>query len=90
MPKKTQVIPSANAQTLTDQGTLAPELYNYIKSLDVMVNSLQSRLTMQSSAIDPTSANIADTDCQLWKNTTSGQVRLWANDGGVLKSVQLT
>jgi hypothetical protein len=90
MPKKTQVIPSANAQTLTGQGTLAPELYNYIKSLDVMVNSLQNRLTMQSSTIDPTTANIADTDCQLWKNTTSGQVRLWANDGGVLKSVQLT
>lgn len=90
MPKKTEVIPSANAKTLTEQGTLAPELYNYIKSLDNMSNGLQNRLTMQSSTVNPTTSNIADTDCQIWKNTTSGEVRLWVNDGGTLKSVQLT
>lgn len=43
-----------------------------------------------SQAADPTTANIASGQWALYKNTTSGLVKLWANDGGTLKSVTLT
>ena len=47
-------------------------------------------LTTTTSTVDPTTTDIAVDTAKLWKNTTSGQVRLWTNDGGVMKSVQLT
>lgn len=43
-----------------------------------------------SAAADPTAANIASGQWALYKNTTSGLVKLWVNDGGTLKSVTLT
>jgi hypothetical protein len=53
------------------------------------VASIGSLITTTTAA-DPTTADIAASTAKLWKNTTSGQVRLWTNDGGVMKSVQLT
>lgn len=47
-------------------------------------------LTTTSSTVDPTATDVAAGTGKLWKNTTSGQLRLWANDGGTLKSVLLT
>jgi len=38
---------------------------------------------------DPTAAELAAGKVRVWKNTTSGAVKLWANDGGTLKSVTL-
>lgn len=90
MPKKIPVIPSPNAQVSTSSGTFPPEVYSYLKGLGDVLSSTQSRMTIKTSAVAPTVADIADTDCQVWKNTTSGQLRLYANDGGVLKSIQLT
>jgi hypothetical protein len=46
-------------------------------------------LLTTTSTIDPVLADISAGTAKLWKNTTSGQVRLWTNDGGTLKSVQL-
>lgn len=46
--------------------------------------------TVQSKATDPTTADITASNWALYKNTTSGTVKLWANDGGTLKSVALT
>ena len=43
-----------------------------------------------ASASDPTGANIPSGSCAVYKNTTSGLVKLWANDGGTMKSVTLT
>jgi hypothetical protein len=43
-----------------------------------------------SAAVDPTTADIAAGQWALYKNTTSGLVKLWTNDGGTLKSVTLT
>jgi len=43
-----------------------------------------------SQAADPVAADIASGQWALYKNTTSGLVKLWANDGGTLKSVTLT
>jgi hypothetical protein len=42
-----------------------------------------------SQTTDPGTAGVPSGSWSIWKNTTSGQVRLWANDGGVMKSVQL-
>lgn len=55
---------------------------------------LQGDMTAISSigsmAGDPTAAELAAGKVRVWKNTTSGAVKLWANDGGVLKSIELT
>lgn len=42
-----------------------------------------------AQATDPGVSGVPSGTWSVWKNTTSGQVRLWANDGGVMKSVQL-
>lgn len=46
-------------------------------------------VTMGSMAGDPTASELAAGKVRVWKNTTSGAVKLWANDGGTLKSVTL-
>ena len=46
-------------------------------------------MTVTSSASDPTTGNIAAGNWALYKNTTSGLLKLWANDGGTMKSVLL-
>ena len=43
-----------------------------------------------TAAANPTTSDIPAGQCKLWLNTTSGQLRLWANDSGTMKSVQLT
>ena len=43
-----------------------------------------------SSTADPTTTDIPASVATLWKNTTTGELRLWANDGGTMKSVLLT
>jgi hypothetical protein len=48
------------------------------------------RGTLASKAGDPIVGDIAAGTWALYKNTSSGDVKLWANDGGVLKSVTLT
>jgi len=39
----------------------------------------------QSSASDPTTSDIPSGSSRMWKNTTTGEIRTWANDGGVMK-----
>ena len=46
--------------------------------------------TWFSSASAPTATNIPAGNFTVWKNTTDGTVKLYANDGGTLKSVTLT
>jgi hypothetical protein len=47
-------------------------------------------LTVQSKSSDPTSSDIAASKAAVYKNTTTGLVKLWTNDGGTMKSVLLT
>lgn len=42
------------------------------------------------STANPTTTDITSGTWLVWKNTTSGEVRVWSNDGGVLKSVLLS
>lgn len=46
--------------------------------------------TIQTKASDPTTTDIAASQWAIYKNTTSGNVRLWVNDGGIMKSVLLS
>jgi hypothetical protein len=42
-----------------------------------------------TKAGDPTTTDIAAGTWAIYKNTTSGAVKLWTNDGGTMKSVAL-
>lgn len=42
-----------------------------------------------SKSSDPTTSDIGSSQWAIYKNTTSGLVKLWANDGGTMKSVLL-
>jgi len=46
-------------------------------------------MTVNSAAADPTTAAITAGNWAIYKNTTSGLLKLWANDGGTMKSVLL-
>lgn len=43
-----------------------------------------------AATTDPGTAGVPSGTWAVWKNTTSGLVKVWANDGGVMKSVTLT
>lgn len=38
---------------------------------------------------DPGTTGVPNGTWSVWKNTTSGQIRLWANNNGVMQSVLL-
>lgn len=57
------------------------------------VSGLQSALdeqTFYTSSSDPTASNIADGTFEMWKNSNTNVLKLWANDGGTMKSITLT
>lgn len=43
-----------------------------------------------SQSTDPGVAGVPTGTWSVWKNTSSGLVKVWANDNGTLKSVTLT
>lgn len=46
--------------------------------------------TVNRQATDPGTTGVPVGTWSVWKNTTSGLVKVWTNDGGVMKSVTLT
>jgi len=48
------------------------------------------RLPLRTKTTDPVAADIPAGFGAIYKNTTSGVVKLWVNDGGTFKSVTLT
>lgn len=82
-----------NLQSL--QGGAAGE-YNHLTNAQVTkLNDIPAANTLVvetffSAAADPTATEIPAGQWALYKNTTSGDLKLWANDGGTLKSVLLT
>ena len=70
-----------------DARPFSQTIYSWLLSLNNAVRRT-SRITY--AAANPTTSDIADGEVRVWKNTTLGEVRLWANDGGTLRSVQLT
>lgn len=45
---------------------------------------------IKTKAGDPTTTDITASKWAIYKNTSSGNVRLWVNDGGTMKSVLLS
>lgn len=69
---------------LSIQGGISTERYH-------MTAAQHGRATgVLSLSTDPTTAQVAASEWAIYKNTTSGTVKLWANDGGTMKSVLLT
>lgn len=48
------------------------------------------RIAFTSSTVNPTISDILNDKVRIWKNTTNGELRIWANDSGTLKSVLMT
>lgn len=46
-------------------------------------------ISFYTSASDPASTDITDGCFSVWKNSGTGTIKLWANDGGTMKSVAL-
>jgi len=46
-------------------------------------------ISFYASSSDPTSTDITDGCFSVWKNSGTGTIKLWANDGGTMKSVSL-
>lgn len=46
-------------------------------------------ISFYTSASDPTSSDITSGCFSVWKNSGTGTIKLWANDGGTMKSVAL-
>lgn len=66
------------------QGGSASERYHLTQTQHTRATSFIS------AAADPTTTDIAAGEWAMYKNTTSGTLKLWANDGGTMKSVTLT
>ena len=49
----------------------------------------QIEVSFYTSASDPTSTDITSGCFGVWKNSGTGTIKLWANDGGTMKSVSL-
>ncbi|NBW14709.1 MAG: hypothetical protein EBR82_42595 [Caulobacteraceae bacterium] len=49
----------------------------------------QIEISFYTAASDPTSTDIASGCFGVWKNSGTGTIKLWANDGGTMKSVAL-
>lgn len=50
---------------------------------------LFTRMIVHQAAADPTTAEVPLNQWVIYKNTTSGTVKLWVNDNGTLKSVTI-
>ena len=61
---------------------------NYSPTASIQGNMIQD-FGARSMAGDPTTSNLRTGKYQLWKNTTSGAVKLWYNDAGTMKGVTL-
>ncbi len=67
------------------------EITEYIwKQFFQRLQSLVALRTVFQSAVDPTTTDLKENTWAVYKNTSSGDVKLWANDAGVLKSITLT
>lgn len=66
------------------QGGTAGQYYHLTQNQHTKLTSFISQ------SADPSTGDVTSGTWAVYKNTTSGEVRLWANDGGVMKSVLLT
>lgn len=70
------------------QGGTAGEYY-HLTAAQYSTITTTGILTLYSKAGDPTTSDIVASTARLYKNTSTGNIKLWVNDAGTLKSVQL-
>lgn len=90
MAAQTAPLPTALESPSDESGAFNPRLIKYLSSVRDVLNDINARMSTTVSDVDPTTDNIPDGENRVWKNTTSGDLKLFANDGGTLKSVTLT
>ncbi len=73
-----------NIQTM--QGGTAGEHYHMTQ----LENQHLGQLIVFEGAAYPTTTDVDDGYAKLWRNTSTGVVRLYVNDAGTMKSVTLT
>jgi hypothetical protein len=72
-------------------GNLVPLVSVDIGTTSALVKRTHSNdYYFRSAAADPSTTDIPASGYVVWKNTVSGTLKLWANDGGTMKSVALT
>jgi hypothetical protein len=76
----TPATPQLNLETLTSINTTSANKATFGGAITA---------SFETKAGDPTTSDIAASRWALYKNTSSGVLSLWANDGGVMKSVAL-
>lgn len=77
--------------TLSPPPTKAPEgSFVWSQWFSKASEAINLLLLIHSKAGSPTTADISSGNWAIYKNTTTGTLKLWANDGGVMKSVTLT
>lgn len=57
--------------------------------LEIMRNQVNNP-KMFSQSTDPGTAGVPSGTWGVWRNSTTGNVKLWVNDGGVMKSVLIS
>jgi hypothetical protein len=85
----TNIVTRNHSDTQGLQGGTSGQYYHLTSAQHTALGNI-GLLPMTSQAADPTASDIAASTAKLYKNTTSGTVKLWVNDGGVLKSVTLS
>ena len=74
----------------TASGTVDRVWYAFLAAVKRALADHDARLAIATSTGDPAAGDIPPGEFRVWKNTTSGTLRLWANDGGTLRSINLT
>lgn len=90
MAKQPLPLPAVLGSPAQGAGAYETEFYKFLASLREVLNDHTTRMGAGTGAADPTADDIPDGESRIWKNTGSGVLALWSNDGGTLKSVALT
>lgn len=80
----TDIASRAHNNLQSMQGGAAGEYYHLTATQQARATTVISKAGL------PTTSDIAAGTWAIYKDTSGGSVRLWANDGGTLKSVTLT
>jgi hypothetical protein len=68
---------------------LAPKLSDFakgtIQKIDMWFETVTQRMNVYSGVGDPIITELPPDQWVIYKNTTTGEIRIWVNDHGILK-----
>ena len=76
---------------ITESGLTAQRTFTFPDATAKLIGegTTFTALAARTKAGDPTTTEVPASQYQVWKNTTSGAVKLWYNDAGTMKGVAL-